>query len=229
MLFVADHGEHADYLKANLIQQYGGAHRGSPRKQLARDLAPQKTDPAALQIVLVIDPTTDLHGDGSHFAINGKYAGNQAIGAGVVADHPNVIPRDHRRNVYHELGLVLDGSVIFKSQVEPPHGSETALDCRRAATPEENDVFAEGLQLPPVAAAEAFTNAACVPTVRVRSDRKCPRACAPVCPKRAAISTVVVTILLKRILTSDCSYCVCNVGGNDGAPSWRAVVQFPRR
>src|SRR5260370_41425279 len=126
---------------------------GTSGKQVARHFAAEDADATALVVILVIDPASDLQGDGAYLAEDRRNPRDLAVGAGVVADGADIVARDQRRNVHGELRLILDGEVVVIGKVDPLHGGEAALDRRGATAEKEDDVLAEGFELAPLSLA----------------------------------------------------------------------------
>jgi len=79
------------------------AHGGTAGEEVARHFAAEDADTAALVVIFVIDPASDLQGDGADPAENGWDAGDLAVSAGVIADGTDVVASDQRGNVYGEV------------------------------------------------------------------------------------------------------------------------------
>src|SRR5258708_5335098 len=60
LFLVPNHGQYADHLEAHSVEQDGVADSGTPWEQIARHFAAQDAYAAALIVILVIDPASDL-------------------------------------------------------------------------------------------------------------------------------------------------------------------------
>ncbi len=158
LFFMSDHGEHADDLEADAIEQDCVAHGGAAGEHVAGHLTSENANATALGVIVVVEPASDFERDGTHLTVNCGHAGDLTVGAGVIANGANVVAGDDGRDVQRELGFVFDGDVIVVGEIEPLHRIEAAFDGGDAASEKEDDVFAEGFELLAIAVAEAFAN-----------------------------------------------------------------------
>ena len=78
------------------------------------------------------------------------------VGVAVLADFANVGPSQHRCDGPDVGRFALNVEVVLISEVIFAAGTHVAGDRRRASREQEHDVFAERIQLAPVAGAETF-------------------------------------------------------------------------
>ena len=114
-------------------------------------------DTARFGVVLIVEPAAGTDGNISNLVVLGHDAKDLAVGGTIIADGSNVLAIQHWRKIFKRARFAADGEVILISEAVSAAGLRVAFNRRDASGEGEHDVLAKVLQLPGLAAAEAFT------------------------------------------------------------------------
>ena len=144
--FLALQLQHADDLKANVVERDGVADGGASGKNVAPHHRAQYRHAAMLALILSVQPATGIHLDGADISIHRQNAEDLAVGAGVFADGANVVALKDGRDVADHVRIGLNGFVVAEGQmVRLRNRCAACSPAGNAAAVNEHDVLADGL------------------------------------------------------------------------------------
>src|ERR1700690_2249284 len=109
--------EHANNLKAYTVEQDGRTHRWAAGKYVFQKLPADYGHASRFAVVLLIEPATRAHRDGSNLVIFRRDPKNLAIGGTILTDRPNVLAVEHRRKILERASLTANGEIIPISEM----------------------------------------------------------------------------------------------------------------
>src|ERR1700676_167119 len=132
-----------DHFKPDVIEKNGSSNRRPSGKKVPRQFVAEDNHVAFLSFVQTIQPSPLLERKIPDLVVLGLHAGNLPVGAGKLADGPDVIAEKHRRSIAYvgsllaDVHIVLAGEQIFAGRIHAPG------DCGSAAGEDKHNVLAE--------------------------------------------------------------------------------------
>ena len=155
----ADALQRADHFKPDVVEQDGGANRGSSGEQVPGQFIAQHDDVAFLRFVQAIEPASLLEGKKPDLVELRFHADNLSVGTGEFTHRAHVIASQHRRSLANVGSFLADVGVVLIGKQIVAGGVHAAGDHGRTAGEDKHDVLPVFGQPALVSRAEPFAQA----------------------------------------------------------------------